>query len=318
MFEQIRKHPTAVLVALAIHVLLFAFFIIRLDWHHETPAHGEPITATLVGGNPALAKLERQIEPPKPAPVPESEPVPEPPKPVEPPQPPEPDPEELRRVEQQRLEAAEQQRAAEKRKQEEARRQAELTQRAQEEEARRQAEVKQRQQQEETRKREEAKKKADEEKRLADEKRKKDEDQRKQAAAEAQKAEAQKRQRDEERRLEQARLASALAAEESALASAAEGRKMNSLKAQWKSAIQRKVQGRWIKPAGTPAGRCEVDVVQSTSGNLIDVRVISSASCPPVMLQSVERAVWGSDPLPTAPDPRIFERQIRFTFEPPA
>ena len=103
-----------------------------------------------------------------------------------------------------------------------------------------------------------------------------------------------------------------MASEEAALAAAALQRERN----RYIAAIKRRVQSNWLRPPDTPTGQCKVLVTQAPNGAILDVKVEPSASCNPAMRQSVEKAVWRSDPLPRPPSRKVYERQIRFVFEP--
>ncbi len=68
MWELIRKHPRAVLVAAFIHLFLLAFFIVSVDWHRDVPAPAQPIKARAIIDPKEVAELKKQIEPPPPEP----------------------------------------------------------------------------------------------------------------------------------------------------------------------------------------------------------------------------------------------------------
>ena len=281
MWALIRQHPTAVLVAVLIHLFLLAFFVVNFDWHRPT------------GGQP--------------------QPAPEPP--------PQPTLEEQKAEQARQRELAEEKRRAEaRRKAEEARQKklAEEKRRKAEEERKKKLEAeKRRQAEEERRKKLEAEKrrKAEEarKKKLEAERRRKAEAERKRKEAERRKRlAAEKRRREAERKAEQERLARMMASEEAALAAAALQRERN----RYIAAIKRRVQSNWLRPPDTPTGQCKVLVTQAPNGTILDVKVESSASCNPAMRQSVEKAVWRSDPLPRPPSRKVYERQIRFVFEP--
>lgn len=175
-----------------------------------------------------------------------------------------------------------------------------------------------------------AKKKAEEEaKRKAAEAKKKAEEEAKRKAAEAKKkaeeeakrkaeAERKRKQEAEERRRKamQDDLANMLAAEEGAREDQAAAEARATAQQLWVKQITDKVRGNWLRPPGI--GRdfvCLVEVEQLPGGQIASVKIVES--CGNALLDdSVERAVRKSDPLPVAPDPSIYERQLRFYFKP--
>ena len=315
MWDLIRRHPRAVLVALLIHLLLLAFFIINVDWHRDTPAAAQPIKARAIIDPKAVAELQKQI-PDAPEPPPEDE---------------------QKRQEQ---EAAEQERLEEEKKQAElARQRAEEEQQAelkrkQEAERKKQADLQRKQEQEKKRLAEQKRKKLEEEKRkqaaekkrLAEEKKRKEAERRKKLEAEKKRKEAERRKKlaEEKRRKEEERLrAQELALEEQRMnalfaeeQAELEQAQVAGLRSRYIGAIKSRVESRWLQPAGGVTGSCEVKVKQASTGRVLDVQVLSSSTCSGMMRDSVEKAVWRADPLPKAPDSRVFEREINFIFEP--
>ncbi len=135
----------------------------------------------------------------------------------------------------------------------------------------------------------------------------------KQQAAEKKAAEARAKaaaeQREQQRR--QAELAAALE-EEEALFAARQSGAMNV----YKSLIQQQVQRNWQQPASAVAGvECEVFVRQLPNGDVIEARVTKCNGDEAVRM-SVERAVRAASPLPLPDDPRLFERNLTFSFRP--
>ncbi len=307
MWALIRQHPTAVLVALLIHLLLLAFFVVNFDWHRPTGGLPQPIEAVAVTDPSQVQALRQQMAHPPPPQPPEPQTAP-----PEPPSPPAPEP---RQEELARQQAAERQRQAE----EERRKKLEAEQRRKaEEERRKKLEAEQRRKAEEERRKKleaEQRRKAEEERRkkLEAEKRRKAEAERKRREAARRKRLAEeRRRRAAEQKAEQERLAQMMASEEAALAAAALQRERN----RYIAAIKRRVQSNWLRPPDTPTGNCRVLVTQAPNGTILDVKVEPSPSCNPAMRQSVEKAVWRSDPLPRPPSRQVYERQIRFVFEP--
>lgn len=327
MWSQIKQHPWAVGVAALIHLLLLAFFVVNVEWHHDVGSVQSIQAQMSTDQNKVNAIKEQMKQAPKPAPKPVE------PEPVEP----ERDLEQERLAEIQRQQEAEEKRLRDEAKLEQQRedkqKQAELQlkreqerkklaedQRRKEdqrkEEKRKQAELKKKQEQQriaELAREKKAKAAEAEKKRKAELKRREDEARKKRLAAEKQrKLEQQKEQQEAERQAESERIAAMIAEEETAMAAA----RVSSLKGQYMGAIKQRVQSRWLQPPDGASGECRVEVIQAPTGGVLDVRVQTSATCNEAMKESVEKAVWRSDPLPRAPDPRVFERQIIFTFDP--
>lgn len=313
MWELIRKHPKAVLVAILIHLFLLAFFVISVDWHHEPPAAAQPIKARAIIDENTVDDLKKNIKEPEPPEAPDKRAELEAQKKAE----------KEKQAELERKAQEEKARAALKKREEEAkqRQQEELKRKAQEK--KHQAELKRKQEEEKKRqaelKRKEEKRKQAEQKRKAEEKRKK-------AEAEKRKKEAERKRRlvEEKRRkqeealrrkemaLEEQRMQRMMAEEHAKLEQA----QVAGLRSRYMGAIKSRVESRWLQPPGGASGSCEVKVKQASTGKVLDVQVLSSPSCNESMRQSVEKAVWRADPLPRAPDPRVFDREIKFIFEP--
>ena len=87
---------------------------------------------------------------------------------------------------------------------------------------------------------------------------------------------------------------------------------------QYIAAITAKVQNRWRKPIGASADRfsCFVYVVQNPSGFIQQVKVLECRGGDEQLKRSVEEAVWKSDPLPIPADAALFDRELKFKFEP--
>lgn len=201
--------------------------------------------------------------------------------------------------------------------------------RAEEEKRRRQAE-------------EEQKKKLAEQKRVEDEKKKaefalkqKQAEEKKQKEAEAQrqkqelerkkKAEEEARRRkeedetefrqrlaEEERQREQAELQRQVEAEQRARTSKQRDQQL----ALWVTQIEDKVRRNWMRPLAAPEEfTCKVRVEQLPGGQVVNARIVTSCGSP-ALDESVVRAVMRSDPLPVAPDPAIFTRDLVINFVP--
>ncbi|HSP00487.1 MAG TPA: cell envelope integrity protein TolA [Thioalkalivibrio sp.] len=253
------------------------------------------------------------------------------------------------RVEEQKLEAerqrveAERQRQAEaeRRRQEEAQRQAQAEQQRQEEarrqeQARQQAEAERRRQAEaaaqaEQRRQQEVQRQAEAERQREEEQRRQEEA-RRQAEEEARRQEQAERQRrlEEERKAEEARRQAAMAAEEQRLQEAAAQRareeearrqaarraQLDSQRTQYMSAIQAAVERAWLRPSDYQSGQMAVVFVRQAPGGYIQEVRIERCTGNTAFCRSVEAAVRRAEPLPSPPDPELFAREIRFTFDP--
>jgi colicin import membrane protein len=151
------------------------------------------------------------------------------------------------------------------------------------------------------------------------EKQKAAEEQRRREEAERQaKLEAERKRQEEERRRIQAEneareraLREQLEAEEQLMRAQASG-----AMSQYIAMIQQQVERRWIRPASARPGiECEVNVTQSPSGVVLSVQV-GRCNGDQAVRQSIEIAVQKASPLPAPPDPRLFERNLRFIFKP--
>lgn len=278
--------------AIALSLLLHAGIVAAavygwFTWKHRPP----PPQVLAVEGSVVDERALRGISPPpdpKPAP-PEPAPEPEPPPPEEQ-GPPKPDPEEMerQREEQARLEA--EKAAAQKAEQERLDAEKQQTERI---EAEKQAAARA------------AAEKAAAEKAAADkraaEKRRADE------AAAAKKAAEEKA-----RLAREAELRRSLEAEE-------RGRALRNSDeaARWYAQIVARIQRAWIRPPSAQPGiTCIVSVSQVPGGEVTSVRVNSCSIADPALRESVEAAVYRASPLPSPPDPALFERNLELTFAP--
>ncbi len=125
-------------------------------------------------------------------------------------------------------------------------------------------------------------------------------------------AERQRREREEaERRRREAELAEQLASEERR-----EAVRGSALANQYKAQIEAKIMRAWLKPPSARAGLvCEVRVTQVPGGSVAGVQIGRCNGDEAVRL-SVEDAVRRASPLPSPPDPALFERELIVTFRP--
>jgi colicin import membrane protein len=280
--------------AFALSVLLHSAIVASavLAWKYwkrpPPPVETAGIEATVVDESALKGtKAPPAPEPTPPPPEPEPVPVPEP----EEQGPPKPDPAVLERIE------------AEKKEQE--RQEAEKLEQ-------------QKHEQEEKANREEAEKvaaakaaaeKAATEKAAADKKKAEEAAAKKRAADEA----AAKKAADEKARVaREAELRRSLEAEE-------RGRALQNSDeaARWHAQIVAKIQRAWIRPASAQPGiSCTVLVTQVPGGEVTSAKVDSCNGGDAALRESVERAVLNASPLPSPPDPALFERNLELTFAP--
>ncbi len=212
---------------------------------------------------------------------------------------------ELRR---QREEAEQEAREAEERAQEEIQRLA-----AAAEEARRVAAEeaeKRRAAEEERQRKEEA-----ERERLAELERKRKAEEERLAKLEAEREAAEQREREAAEARRKAELEAELKAQ-----LAAEERRRNAERsgalAQYIALIQQSVERNWIRPPeAAPGIECELLVRQIPGGEIADVQV-GACNASPVVQRSIVNAVYKAAPLPEPADPSLFERNLRFVFQP--
>ena len=81
-------------------------------------------------------------------------------------------------------------------------------------------------------------------------------------------------------------------------------------------ALGRKIENNWIQPASAEKGiSCIVSVRQLPGGEVISV-IVERCNGDESVRRSVEAAVYKASPLPDPEDPALFERNLRFIFEP--
>lgn len=86
--------------------------------------------------------------------------------------------------------------------------------------------------------------------------------------------------------------------------------------AQYRELIRQKVRRNWSEPASArPGDSCEVRVQQIPGGEVISA-VALNCTGDAAFARSVETAVLRASPLPLPADPRLFERNVIFTFKP--
>jgi colicin import membrane protein len=280
---------SVVLHGLVVGALAYGFYAYK---HKPTPPQPTLAVEASVVEQKSAAPPPKTPEPAPPTPPPEQttpEPPPPPPEDVGPPAP---TPEQIQQREQAQRE--EQQKKEDQKREEE--RVALEKKQAEEAAAKAAAEQKARDEEAE-RKRKAAEAKAAEEKRVAEAKRK---------AEELRKAELAREQAERD-----AELRKSLEAEERANQIRSSG-VVNT----WLAQIQAKVKRAWIRPQSARAGLdCEVRVTQTPGG---EVTAVSVGECngDAAVRASIEDAVYRASPLPPAPDPAVFDRNLVFHFRP--
>lgn len=310
----------ALLLALALHVLLFAMMFVGLWWTRTaTPAAaaGAPVEAQLIDADALSAQMRQTLaERPEPAapqpqelPEPVEEEVAPPPQPLPEPVPqdaptppqeqaqefiPEPDEESQEEV----VDTPSPTPSEEEKLQEEKRRQAQidLTERKRQEEAerkRRLAEM------EEMRR-----------KQLADIRRRREEA--------ARQAEAAREKLEKVREAREIAQAAETAGAEPASAPAAPGNRGTDtgLLARYQTALQQAIESKWVRPETVPLGVvCRIEIIQLPGGEVMSAQVSSPCPYDAAGRQSIEAAVMKAQPLPYAGFESVFRRELILNFK---
>lgn len=321
MRESRADTTQAVVLAIALHALLFALMFIGLWWTRSAApvsAAGVPVEATLVDAN-ALSPAMREVLADRPEPVVEAPPEPEPeplPEPVEqettpPPQPlPEPVPQDAPTPPQ--PQAQEFLPEPDSKNQEEVVDTPAPTPSDEEklqEEKRRQAQIdltEKKRQQEAQRKQRLAEMERMRQEQLAEIRRRK--------AAAAREAELAKQ------KLEQVANAREIAAAQDAGAAASpppgNGGVDAGLKARYAAALQKAIESKWTRPETVPLGaRCTLTIKQLPGGEVMSADVVaSSCNYDEAGRRSIEAAVLKAQPLPYAGFEQVFARTLTLNF----
>ena len=81
-------------------------------------------------------------------------------------------------------------------------------------------------------------------------------------------------------------------------------------------ALRQKIERNWVRPPSAVQGTsCTVSVRQLPGGEVVGVTV-ESCNGDEAVRRSVEAAVFKASPLPQPEDPSLFDRNLRFLFEP--
>jgi colicin import membrane protein len=307
MLAVIRRNPMAAVFAIILHLLLAAFILFGgLPEKPPEPPATPIMQARLIDAAPLEARHKQQ-----------------------------------ERAEQQRLAASEKTRQedalrqqAQARREQEKKRQAEAAEQQRREQAeqekKRQAEAAEQQRREqaeqekkrqaeaaEQQRREQAEQEKKRQAEAAERKRREQAEQEKKRQAEAaerkrrEQAEQEKKRRaaQQAREAEAARLAAAEAERAAAQQAAREV-------ARYRTAIQQKIEGKWIRPPRSENLKCTLQVRLMPGGGVLSVQVTESSGSS-AFDKSVEDAVYRADPLPV-PGDALFERfrTLIFVFDP--
>jgi colicin import membrane protein len=128
------------------------------------------------------------------------------------------------------------------------------------------------------------------------------------------KAAAEKKRQQQQLREAQARRERALKEQIAAEEQAERERELQGVRSRYIDSIAAVVRGNWRRPARVEQdASCLIVVTQIPGGEIISYRV-SSCTGGTDFQRSVETAVGKTSHLPAPPDPRVFDRVIRFTF----
>ena len=291
-----RGRWSSIALSFLLHSAIVATAVVAWKYWKRTPPPVETVAiqGTLVDESALKGAKPAPPEPTPPPPEPEPLPTPEP----EEVGPPKPDP-----AEQERLET--EKKAEEERKAQEKLEQEKLVQQKREQEQKAEQERIENEKQAAVKA---AAERAAAEKAAADKKKAEEAAAKKRAADEA----AKKAAAEKARLAQEAELRRSLEAEE-------RGRALQNsdAAARWHAQIVAKIQRAWIKPPSAQPGiSCTVSVTQVPGGEVTSVRVDSCNGGDAALRESVERAVYNASPLPSPPDPALFERNLELTFAP--
>lgn len=316
----------AILLAIALHVVLFALMFAGLWWTRTAvtvSAAGAPVEAELVDANALSASMRKVLsdrpEPaePLPEPQPEPEPVEEPvapipqplpaPVPEDAPTPPQSKPQDFipkpDTTEQDEVVATPTPTPSDDTKlQEEKRRQAQvdLTEQKRQEEAERKRRLAQ-----------EAQETAERDRKLAEIQRK-----RAAAAREIELAEQRLKQIADARAIAQTGPASAAAGAASASPPPGNNGTDTGLEARYAAALQEAILSKWTRPETVPVGtRCRLVIKQLPGGEVMSAEVSSPCAYDEQGRRSIEAAVLKAQPLPYAGFEKVFARTLTLNFE---
>ena len=146
------------------------------------------------------------------------------------------------------------------------------------------------------------------------------EERERQAAADKERQAREQREREEAAKRERERAAQRQREQDMLAAAAREGEanaaRESGLYDQYVFAIQQRIKSKWQRPLSARAGiDCVVIVVQLPTGDVVSAKV-ASCNGDEAVRQSIERAVLAASPLPKAPTPALYERNVNVRFQP--
>ena len=146
------------------------------------------------------------------------------------------------------------------------------------------------------------------------------EERERQAAADKERQARETREREEAAKRERERAAQRAREDEMLRAAAVEAEanaaRESGLYDQYVVAIQNRIKSKWQRPlSARPGIDCIVTVVQLPTGDVVSAKV-ASCNGDDAVRQSIERAVLAASPLPKAPTPALYERNVNVRFQP--
>ncbi|MEW7979177.1 MAG: cell envelope integrity protein TolA [gamma proteobacterium symbiont of Phacoides pectinatus] len=303
MRDVIKRNPTAVVIAIAMHLVLIAIMLVGVDWL-KSPERKRPgadvVQARVIDPERVQAEV-RKLQQAEEAKQREAD------------------------AEAQRLERLKAEQAAEQRRLDDLQKQRVAEEkRHKEAETRRIAEEKKRRESEARKVAEEKQRKAAEARKAAEEKQRKEAEARKMAeekqrkAAEAKRAaEEKKRKAAEAKRAAEERARQARAAREAEMRAALEAEENAREVDRYRGLIRQYIERNWVRPAGIGEGlSCTLSVRLAPGGAVLDASVVRGSGNG-AFDRSARAAVYKADPLPV-PSGGLFEsfRGIEIIFAP--
>ncbi|MEW8014048.1 MAG: cell envelope integrity protein TolA [Candidatus Sedimenticola endophacoides] len=303
MREVIKRNPTAVVIAVAMHLVLIAIMLVGVDWL-KSPERKRPgadvVQARVIDPERVQAEV-RKLQQAEEAKQREADA----------------EAQRLERLkaeqaaEQRRLDDLQKQRVAEERRHKEAE-----TRRIAEEKKRRESEAR-KVAEEKQRKEAEARKAAEEKQREEAEARKVAEEKQRKAADAKRAAEEKKRKAAEAKRAAEERARQARAAREAEMRAALEAEEDAREVDRYRGLIRQYIERNWVRPAGIGEGlSCTLSVRLKPGGAVLDASVVRGSGNG-AFDRSARAAVYKADPLPV-PSGGLFEsfRGIEIIFAP--
>jgi colicin import membrane protein len=142
------------------------------------------------------------------------------------------------------------------------------------------------------------------------------EERERQAAAEKERQAREQREREEAARRTAQRAREDELSRAAAVEAEANAAREAGLYDQYVFAIQQRIKSKWQRPlSARPGIDCVVTVVQLPTGDVVKATV-ASCNGDEAVRRSIERAVLDASPLPRAPTPSLYERNVNVRFQP--